>query len=206
VNKKEIVMNTNTTDKTINPEAESKTPECSAGDDLAEVADDGVGPPQNDRDSVRDMPTSSDARYDANRKNARHSTGPKTPGGKRRSRRNAVRHGLRSRTLLLDGTLEPDAASIIAGLLAEHTPKNLVEHLKLEKLALVILRLRRQARLEREALDHQHAFQAEGTGRLMQFIALTDKQLGVATDEWTAMLRSAESVAEEEVDPDESTG
>ena len=41
---------------------------------------------------------------EANRRNARQSTGPKTPGGKQRSRRNAMRHGLTAETVI--GALE----------------------------------------------------------------------------------------------------
>ena len=47
--------------------------------------------------------------FDANRRNARHSTGPVTEGGKKRSRCNAVRHGLTAETVI--GTLE-DAVDI----------------------------------------------------------------------------------------------
>jgi hypothetical protein len=38
---------------------------------------------------------------EANRSNALRSTGPKTEDGKRRSRRNAVRHGLTAETIIL---------------------------------------------------------------------------------------------------------
>jgi hypothetical protein len=39
-------------------------------------------------------------RLEANRENARRSTGPRTEEGKRRSRRNAVRHGLTAETVI----------------------------------------------------------------------------------------------------------
>ena len=49
---------------------------------------------------MSDTATSS-KRAEANRRNAAQSTGPKTPGGRERSRFNAVKHGLRAKTLVL---------------------------------------------------------------------------------------------------------
>ena len=43
----------------------------------------------------------------ANRRNAKKSTGPKTPEGKRRSGRNAVKHGLLSRDLVVTSATLP---------------------------------------------------------------------------------------------------
>ncbi|MHB1559698.1 MAG: hypothetical protein ACYC61_19800 [Isosphaeraceae bacterium] len=48
-------------------------------------------------------PKTSSARVEANRRNARKSTGPRTQAGKDRSRFNAVSHGLRSKQLILPG-------------------------------------------------------------------------------------------------------
>jgi hypothetical protein len=42
----------------------------------------------------------SDKQIIANQKNARRSTGPRTESGKRRSRRNAIRHGLTAETVI----------------------------------------------------------------------------------------------------------
>ncbi len=47
------------------------------------------------------MPLTSQARSAINRQNASHSTGPKTDDGKTRSRRNALKHGLRAEALAL---------------------------------------------------------------------------------------------------------
>jgi hypothetical protein len=70
-------------------------------------------------DNLRKMPVISDAKKAANRANAQRSTGPKTPEGKGYSRANATRHGLRAKTLLLDGSLDPSAEPILAALHAE---------------------------------------------------------------------------------------
>src|SRR5438105_3516930 len=42
----------------------------------------------------------SDAKIDANRQNAQHSTGPVTPEGKKRSSLNATRHGLTGQVII----------------------------------------------------------------------------------------------------------
>ena len=44
-----------------------------------------------------------DKKHSANRANARHSTGPKTPAGKARSSQNALTHGLSSQTIPIIG-------------------------------------------------------------------------------------------------------
>ena len=44
----------------------------------------------------------SDAKRAANQANAKHSTGPKSPEGKEKSRQNAVRHGLRSKLAVIE--------------------------------------------------------------------------------------------------------
>lgn len=49
----------------------------------------------------------SDRRFQANRENAKHSTGPKTVEGKERSRRNAVKHGLAATMIDAPG-LDPE--------------------------------------------------------------------------------------------------
>ena len=46
--------------------------------------------------SLRKSPTITEARLEANRRNAKRSTGPRTEAGKARSRMNSLRHGGRS--------------------------------------------------------------------------------------------------------------
>jgi hypothetical protein len=64
---------------------------------------------------------------DANRRNARLSTGPLTESGKRASRRNAVRHGLTAETVI--GSLE-DANDYVAfemSVMADYEVQSAVE-------------------------------------------------------------------------------
>ena len=55
----------------------------------------------------------SQKKLDANRKNARLSTGPKTKEGKRHSRRNALKHGILANKLLIkDGLGAEDEVAV----------------------------------------------------------------------------------------------
>jgi hypothetical protein len=45
----------------------------------------------------------SEKQQEANRRNAQHSTGPKTPEGKAAVRLNALKYGLRARDIIISG-------------------------------------------------------------------------------------------------------
>jgi hypothetical protein len=81
----------------------------------------------------------------ANRRNALKSTGPKTPEGKAVVRLNALRHGLRSRSLLLPGENIEELRQLCADLEADWQPRNRTEQLLVEQMALAHWKL---ARLE----------------------------------------------------------
>jgi hypothetical protein len=71
------------------------------------------------------MPRTTAARIAANRRNARHSTGPRTAQGKRRSSHNALIHGLCSQVVVLpteDPTLYQSFAKKFLASLAPATP------------------------------------------------------------------------------------
>ena len=63
----------------------------------------------------------------ANRRNARHSTGPKTLQGKATASMNALRHGLRARTMVVPGEHQEDFDQIHAGLQGLYQPENPAE-------------------------------------------------------------------------------
>jgi hypothetical protein len=85
---------------------------------------------------------------DANRQNAAKSTGPKTDEGKRRSRRNAVRHGLTAETVV-DALENPaDYKAFEASVVADFDPQTAVERELVLRLATLLWRLRRATAIE----------------------------------------------------------
>jgi hypothetical protein len=85
---------------------------------------------------------------EANRRNARKSTGPNTEEGKQRSRCNAVRHGLTAETVI--GALEDaeDYDAFQAAIIADYDAQSAVERELVLRLASVLWRLRRAATME----------------------------------------------------------
>jgi len=85
---------------------------------------------------------------EANRRNARNSTGPTTPAGKQRSRRNAVRHGLTAETVI--GALEDaeDYKAFEGAIIADYDAQSAVERELVLRLASLLWRLRRATIME----------------------------------------------------------
>src|SRR6266487_2430763 len=85
---------------------------------------------------------------EANRRNARKSTDPITEEGKKRSRCNAVRHGLTAETVI--GALEDaeDYKAFEATIIADYDAQSAVERELVLRLASVLWRLRRATTME----------------------------------------------------------
>ena len=94
----------------------------------------------------------SDRRMIANRANASKSTGPQTAEGKTVASRNALRHGLRSSQLLLDGEDPLEFAELHADLMQALAPVGAVELSLAERIVIAIWRQRRLALAEAAAL------------------------------------------------------
>ena len=89
-----------------------------------------------------------DKQIAANRENAKKSTGPRTEPGKRRSRRNAYRHGLTAESVIT--VLEDEAAykKFENKIIADYTPKSAIERALVVRLASLLWRLRRAVAIE----------------------------------------------------------
>jgi hypothetical protein len=86
--------------------------------------------------------------FEANRRNARKSTGPTTEKGKHRSRCNAVRHGLIAETVI--GALEDaeDYKAFETTVIADYDAQSAVERELVLRLASLLWRLRRATTME----------------------------------------------------------
>jgi len=92
---------------------------------------------------------------EANRRNALRSTGPITEEGKRRSRRNAVRHGLTAETVVEALEDIDDYRGFEAAVIASYDARNAVERELVLRLASLLWRLRRATAIETDLLRIQ---------------------------------------------------
>jgi hypothetical protein len=95
------------------------------------------------------------SQIEANRRNALRSTGPKSEAGKRRSRRNAVRHGLTVETVIevLEDTEDYKAFEL--SVTADFDAQTAVERELVLRLASLLWRLRRATAIETGLLQIQ---------------------------------------------------
>jgi hypothetical protein len=91
----------------------------------------------------------------ANRENAKKSTGLRSEDGKRRSRRNAFRHGLTAQTVV-DGLEDPeDYRAFEATIIADYDAHTAVERELVLRLASLLWRIRRATGIETDLLRIQ---------------------------------------------------
>jgi hypothetical protein len=85
---------------------------------------------------------------EANRRNAQLSTGPKTEEGKRRSRHNALRHGLAAETVIDALEDAADYAAFEMTVIADYDAQTAVERELVLRMASLLWRLRRATAIE----------------------------------------------------------
>ena len=89
-----------------------------------------------------------DKQVAANRLNASKSTGPKSALGKRRSRLNALRHGLTAETVITIFENAKEYRRLETDLVAEYSPRTPLEKQLVIRLASLVWRVRRAAAIE----------------------------------------------------------
>src|SRR6266566_1986687 len=92
---------------------------------------------------------------EANRRNATRSTGPNTEEGKRRSRRNAVRHGLCAETVIENVEDIDDYRAFETAIIADYDAQTAVERELVLRLASLLWRIRRATSIETGLLQIQ---------------------------------------------------
>ncbi len=140
----------------------------------------------------------------ANRQNARSSTGPRTEHGKRRSRRNAIRHGLTAETVI--DVLEDPAAykSLQRAIYADYRPRTNFELELVGRLVSLLWRLRRAVAIESGVLSIQaddalkHRDNAKRSSKLDVFYDLIrHSQTSAQPDDWQHGTQSNDTVPSE---------
>jgi hypothetical protein len=95
----------------------------------------------------------SDARLNANRANAKRSSGAKTPEGKQIVSQNSTVHGLAGKFKVLASELQSEFEDLLSGLLASHAPANAAETEMVTRMAQELWLTRRAARLQDRCLE-----------------------------------------------------
>jgi len=90
----------------------------------------------------------------ANRKNALKSTGPRTELGKSFSSVNAVKHGLRSRQVVIDGESQAEFDDFCRDLIDHYAPSGPIEASLVDRIAVCLWRLRRTESIEAQVFDN----------------------------------------------------
>ncbi len=99
----------------------------------------------------------SQKQLEANRRNARRSTGPKSAAGKTRAAGNALKHGLRAEQVVVAGEDAEAFDDLLALMHDEFQPQGVLELQLVERIAACTWRLRRAYRIEAEILEYQKA-------------------------------------------------
>ena len=99
-----------------------------------------------------------DKQIAANRRNAAKSTGPKTAGGKATASRNAIKHGLLAREIVIDAgegaESREEFETVLLTLTDQFDPNGPLKHMLVEKIAVAYWRLRRAHRYEVGLIRH----------------------------------------------------
>jgi hypothetical protein len=120
-------------------------------------------------------------------------TGPRTAAGKRRSRLNAITHGLLCRDLILEGENRADFAKLHRALTNDLRPHGTLQNLLVERLAILFWRLRRVITAESAIISRSPAFVGM-TGRPNSDLPGQYLLRGCLTDETSLMCPKVELI------------
>jgi hypothetical protein len=138
---------------------------------------------------------------EANRRNARLSTGPVTDEGKKRSRLNAVRHGLTAETVIDALEDAQDYAAFEMAVTADYDAQMAVERELVLRLASLLWRLRRAAAIESGLfkIQAQHLLQFRRRRHAHRF-AVVREEMPQEDEPSTSLINRSPSNSELETD------
>jgi len=110
---------------------------------------------------------STESQIKANRKNAKKSTGPKTPEGKAKSAQNATTHGLTASSDVIQGESQEEFDAHYHGIVEDFAPRNTIEAFLADRVATLAWRLKRAGRMQNQVLnglllDHPYILENRG--------------------------------------------
>jgi len=142
----------------------------------------------------------SPAKVDANRKNARKSTGPGTPAGKAIASMNAVKHGLCARTPVLPAEDRDEFLTFTERWLEELKPAAALEEFLAERIIGIAWRLRRVGQIEAGLLPSSEGLATQQLSRLNRYETSLERSFYRNLKELRAL-----QAARAEAEPEETT-
>ena len=138
----------------------------------------------------------SNRQLEANRANARKSSGPKTKKGKARSSRNSTTHGLTASEILIGGENPHEFEQLRRDLVRDFCPQNTIERELVYLLAGYFWRLARVPGLEAALINQQREDWRKA--RSKEFFENLDQATSDVLDRLTQYVGLAKAVAEQE--------
>jgi hypothetical protein len=144
--------------------------------------------------------------FEANRRNSQKSTGPKTPEGKAAVSMNALRHGLRARTVVLPGEDPTEFHQLCDDLEVEWHPQSRTEQFYVEQMAVSQWKLTRMEVVEVNIFkDTDAKSQLSMLDRLWQAECRLERSYSRAQRELQRLQKSRPPQPEEQTPPPQPT-
>jgi hypothetical protein len=132
---------------------------------------------------------SSQRKIEANRRNAKKSTGPKTPPGKTISSWNSLKHGLVAKRLVtLNEKDGKEFSDLLTALRQDLEPVGVLEELLVEKIAHEYWKTVKSARYDTEAVYDAYLGGTTG-GNLVRYLTMINRQLFQAMNQLERLQR-----------------
>jgi len=138
---------------------------------------------------------------EANHRNALQSTGPKTTMGKNKSRQNAFKHGLTSKTIIAYNEDADELETLVASVLDELQPGSQMEHEVATRIATIMWRIRRVPGIEAGLLSIAGAeSQMDSVRIVVSDVTSIDPVISETYESLSAETASARKEAEAEME------